>query len=195
MKTMAMLLLLLLNSCELFNSYKLSNNPTTAAQKICLKGSGEGRVISEYSKYPFNFDMGLEEDLWLMSVQFPLRDEAIVEVDIKNNKYLPSFEGDLLENTKSINPKVLRIILKLWSSTIYDLYQAQYNEKVLRGFKVTPKILYKKIRLKDGYEFSIKYSTVVDGSYFKWQTIEVVDLKSKEKLKIQTHVRECLKKL
>jgi len=195
MKTMALLLLVLLSSCELLNSYKLSDNPTIAAQKICLKGSGEGQVISDYSKYPFNFDMGLEEDLWLMSVQFPLRDEAIIEVDIKNNKYLPGFEGELLENTKSINPKVLRIILKLWSSTIYDIYQVQYNDKKLKGFKVTPKLLYKKIRLKDGYEFLIKYATVVDKSHFKWQTIEVVDLKSKEKLKIQTRVRECLKKL
>lgn len=129
-----------------------------------------------------------------LDVQFPLRDEAVIEVNVKNNSYIPSFETELLQNTQNINPKVLRIILKLWSSTIYKVYQAQMNSKDLKGFKVTPKMLYRKIRLKGDYEFFVQYNSVVDNSYFKWQIIEVIDLKSKNKLKIQTRVRECLKK-
>lgn len=188
-----LLLILVLASCQLFNKNKLSSDIQKEIKHVCLVGSGDGRVISGHSKFPFNFDMGLEEDLWLMSVQFPLRDESVVEVDILNNRYLSNFEEDLLSSTKGIDPKILRIFLKLWSKNIYSIYQAQTNNKEIKSYKVDGRKLYQTVIIKDGYKFHMEYNTLTNEDYFKWAELEVIDLKSKMKLKIQTRVRECLK--
>lgn len=180
-------------SCQLFNGAKLSNDLQKEIKKVCLQGSGDGRVITGNTKFPFNYEMGFEESLWLMAVQFPFKDEVVVEVDLKSNIYRPSFERELLKSAKGINPKVLRILLKLWSKNIFDIYQAKTNNLKVKSYRVDPTKLSKNLILKSGYKLNIQYNTLVDDSYFKWFEVTIEDLKSETRLKIQTRVRECLK--
>lgn len=188
-----LLLILTLTSCQLFQGNKLSSNVQEEIKHVCLQGSGDGRIISGNTKFPFNFDMGLEEGLWLMSVQFPFRDESIVEVDIVNNSYLSDFEEELLSSVKGIDPKSLRLFLRLWSKNIYSIYQAQEFSKKAKNYKLNEKKLFKTVLIKGGYKFHIEYNTLTNQNYFKWSEVEILDIKSKMKLKIQTRVRECLK--
>lgn len=186
-------LVFIFSSCQLFNGTKLSNDPQKEILKVCLKGSGDGRVIAGNTKFPFNYEMGLEDNLWLMALQFPFKDEVVVEVDLKSNKYIPNFERELLKSANGINPKVLRILLKLWSKNIFDIYQAKLKKIKASGYTVDSQNLSKLIILKSGYKLKTQYNSLVDDSYFKWFEVTIEDLKSKTALKIQTRVRECLK--
>lgn len=186
-------LALIFTSCQLFNGTKLSNDPQKEIKKVCLQGSGDGRVITGSTKFPFNFEMGFEESLWLMAIQFPFKDEVVVEVDLKSNIYSPSFERELLKSAKGINPKILRILLKIWNKNIFDIYQAKTKNTKVKSYIVDSTKLSKKLILRSGYKLHLQYNTLVDDSYFKWFEVIIEDLKSKKKFKIQTRVRECLK--
>lgn len=189
---MKILMIVLLTSCSLFKTTKLDKDPNKVIKKVCLSSSGEGQIETGNLRYPFNFETGMDGELWIASVSFPLQDEAVLEVDVKKNRYRPEFEDQLLMSTKGVNPKLLRAILKSWSQTIRSIYLNKTTGKKIDKFIVTNNSLQKKVKYRSGLTFKNTFKTLVDDTYFKYQFVEIADKKSQFSLKVTLYVRECL---
>lgn len=112
MKILLLNTLLILSSCSLFKNQSLSRDITKNTKKICLSGSGKGRLTIQNSTYVFGYESSLEEELakWTLALDFPLRNQEIFHLDwsqSKKVKFSSTIEEKILKENKHVHPKHL----------------------------------------------------------------------------------------
>ncbi|MCV6608904.1 MAG: hypothetical protein OIF32_11895, partial [Campylobacterales bacterium] len=152
LKSTALLVLLFsLNSCSLFNSYKLTRDVAFESKKICLTSEGRGRLHVSGRKYVFSFESFLDqkESKWTLGLDFPLHNQETFEIDWSvagKIRMKSSIEDKLLRESSEVNPKELALFVRgigvLLKEVIFlkenktkksKFYQWTINDKELLG--------------------------------------------------------------
>jgi hypothetical protein len=194
MKLLLLSTFLLLSSCSIFNAGKLSRDIENNIQKICLSGSGKGRLTVQNRTYVFGYDSLLEEDLakWTLALDFPMRNQELFKLDwSKGNKTIfeTSIEEKILKENKHVNPKHLDQYIQKLGLFLKEAIDAKAGKT--KNSKFEWETAKKSIIATDDKKlFTAEFKQLTSGNYFGLMAIRY-QFERNQSFKMDFVVRNC----
>ncbi|MEE2672136.1 MAG: hypothetical protein VYA54_10515 [Bdellovibrionota bacterium] len=121
-----LLCILLLSSCSLFKTKKLSSELDQSLQNICLSSRGKGRLQVGNSKYVFSYESVLDKEQarWMLALNFPLRPQESFTLDWSENgktKLETSLEDKILKENKGVSPASVETFIQGLGGMIQEI--------------------------------------------------------------------------
>jgi hypothetical protein len=198
---MKLLILLLLSSCSLFQTLKISQDIPQEAKKVCLNADGNGRLMVQGHKYVFSFETMLddEEDKWLMSLNFPLHGEELIELNLSdsNAEFKQKIEDKILKERKGVNPELLHKFMFYWARFLNELIHLQKHENAMENSEYTWDVSDNKLKAGlnfDGNKIDAQFYNVENKMFSRMDFALQPAAELQDTLQIELIVRKCLDK-
>lgn len=195
MKLLLFSIILLLSSCSVFKTNKLSRDIKTNIQKICLSGQGKGRLTVQKKTYIYGYESLLEEDMakWTLALDFPMRNQEIFKLDwSKGGKvdFHTSIEDIILRENKHVSPKHLDLYIQNLGLFLKEVIDAKKITKA-HGQKFNWSATKKSISATDEKNlFKADFTQLTAGNYFGLMTIRY-QFEQHQRFKMEFVVRNC----
>jgi hypothetical protein len=194
MKILLISTFLILSSCSVFKANKLSRNIKSNIQKVCLSGSGKGRLTVQERTYVFGYDSLLEESLakWTLALDFPMRNQELFKLDWSKGEkvsFKTSIEEKILKENKHVNPKHLDEYIQKLGQFLKEVIDSKSGISKSSQFKW--KTTSKSIVATDSKNmFTAEFKQLTSGNFFGLMTIRY-QFERNQRFKMDFVVRNC----
>ena len=188
-----LIILLLLSSCA---SNRLGSNLRDEVHKICLSGSGKGRLHVGGHKYVFAYESELESEKgkWSLSLDFPMRNPELLEInwdDKGNSTFHTSIDQKIIRENSEVNPDELDSFIKGLGDLMQDIVKIKQTIKGAREitWSLGRKALEAKTENAKGESLEATFSNS-KGKYFGRMDMQYSSVASKS-YRMEFIVRKC----